>query len=108
MAFESYIAHEHNDAKTHGSLKVFRNMKSPQLDNERDIFVYLPPSYESTGDRQTARPQDRQTARYPVIYMQDGQNLFDPKTSFAGEWNVDGTLDEASEEGLEAIVVGIA
>ena len=97
MSWEDYVAHQHQDKKTHGRLKVFRQMKSPQLDNQRDIFVYLPPSYEISGDR-----------RYPVIYMQDGQNLFDPRTSFAGEWNVDGTLDEASEEGLEAIVVGIA
>ena len=94
--WQDYFAHEHQDSKTHGSLKVYRQFSSPQLENQRDIFVYLPPSY-GASDR-----------RYPVIYMHDGQNLFDPKTSFAGEWNVDGTLDEASAEGLEAIVVGIA
>jgi predicted alpha/beta superfamily hydrolase len=93
--WEDYIAHEHHDQLMHGSLRVLRGLKSPQLDNVRDLFVYLPPSYPA-GDR-----------RYPVIYMHDGQNLFDPKTSFAGEWNVDGTLDQASNEGLEAIVVGI-
>ena len=96
MAWEDYVAHQHQDEKTHGSLKVHRGMKSPQLENERDIYVYLPPSY-ANGQQ-----------RYPVIYMHDGQNLFDAKTSFAGEWNVDGTLDQVSEEGLEAIVVGIA
>ena len=96
MSWENYVAHQHNDAKNHGSLKIFRGMHSPQLDNQRDVFVYLPPTYHQ-GEQ-----------RYPVVYMHDGQNLFDDKTSFAGEWNVDTTLDQASEEGLEAIVVGIA
>jgi predicted alpha/beta superfamily hydrolase len=39
--------------------------------------------------------------------MQDGQNLFDAATSFAGEWQVDETMEALSQEGLEAIVVGI-
>jgi predicted alpha/beta superfamily hydrolase len=39
--------------------------------------------------------------------MHDGQNLFDDMTSFAGEWNVDETMEQASQRGLEAIVVGI-
>jgi predicted alpha/beta superfamily hydrolase len=95
MNWQDYVAHVHEDNTVHGSLKVFPGLVSPQLNNERDVYVYLPPSY-AVSDR-----------RYPVIYMHDGQNLFDPKTSFAGEWNVDGTLDEVSSEGLEAIVVGI-
>jgi predicted alpha/beta superfamily hydrolase len=97
MDWKDYVAHEHADQMPHGSLKVAPRFESPQLGNARDIFVYLPPSY-ATGD---------QSSRYPVIYMHDGQNLFDPRTSFAGEWNVDGTIDRASGEGLEAIVIGI-
>ena len=93
--WEPYVAHEYTDESVHGSLRVLRHLRSPQLGNERDLYIYLPPSYDGS---------DR---RYPVIYMHDGQNLFDPKTSFAGEWNVDGILDQASSEGLEAIVVGI-
>ncbi len=93
--WQNHVVHQHTDEKARGALKLLRNLHSPQLDNERDIVVYLPPSYP-IGER-----------RYPVIYMQDGQNLFDPTTSFAGEWNVDDTLDQASEGGLEAIVVGI-
>jgi predicted alpha/beta superfamily hydrolase len=92
--WEDYEAHDHPDQR--GTLKVLRGLFSPQLDNQRDIFVYLPPSYDADPAR-----------RYPVIYMQDGQNLFDPRTSFAGEWDVDRTLDATSEEGIEAIVVGI-
>jgi predicted alpha/beta superfamily hydrolase len=65
----------------------------PALD--RDLVVYLPPSYES-GDR-----------RYPVVYMQDGQNLFDPAVSFAGSWRVDRAMDRAAARGIEGIAVGI-
>ncbi|WP_313035914.1 alpha/beta hydrolase, partial [Massilia alkalitolerans] len=46
--------------------------------------------------------------RYPVLYMHDGQNLFDNATAYAGEWKVDETLDALAREGkLEMIVVGI-
>jgi predicted alpha/beta superfamily hydrolase len=79
-----------------GNVLVLSHLLSPQLGAARDIVVYLPPSY-STGAR-----------RYPVIYMQDGQNLFDAATSFAGvEWQVDETLEALSADRLEAIVVGI-
>lgn len=96
MNWEDYKAHDHADEQPHGVLKLSRQFDSPQLGNRRDIFVYLPPSY-------AAEPQ----RRYPVLYMQDGQNLFDPRMSFAGEWHVDGIIDETSDEGIEAIVVGI-
>jgi predicted alpha/beta superfamily hydrolase len=78
-----------------GRIKQHERFHSPQLDNTRDLLVYLPPSYDA-GER-----------RYPVIYMHDGQNLFDPSTSFAGEWEVDQTLEAGSDAGLEAIVVAI-
>jgi predicted alpha/beta superfamily hydrolase len=68
----------------------------PGLDRVRGIRVYLPPSYEA-GSR-----------RYPVIYLHDGQNLFDDATSYAGEWGVDEALNAlAREKGFEAIAVGI-
>ena len=57
-----------------GIVRVAPQVYSPQLKNRRDLLVYLPPSYHQT------------TRRYPVIYMHDGQNLFDHATSFAGEW----------------------
>lgn len=78
-----------------GKLLVRDRVHSPQLANERRILVHLPDDYESSG------------LRYPVIYMHDGQNLFDPQTSFAGEWGVDDTLAALDDEGLAAIVVGI-
>src|SRR5438105_18192 len=56
-----------------GDVRVLRDLASPQLGNARDLYVYLPPSYPRGG------------RRYPVVYMQDGQNLFDEETSFSGE-----------------------
>ena len=78
-----------------GRLVVLPSVHSPQLDNRRDLYIYVPaaPALGGTG--------------YPVIYMQDGQNLFDPALSFAGTWGVDKALTWASRRGLDAIVVGI-
>lgn len=78
-----------------GTLKLRQSVWSPQLSNRRDLLVYLPRSY---GQADT---------RYPVIYMHDGQNLFDNATSFSGEWGVDETMESIGLLGLEAIVVGV-
>ncbi len=68
----------------------------PQLDRHRRIWLFLPPDYESSG------------LDYPVLYMHDGQNLFDVATSFAGEWEVDETLNALFADGKAVpIVVGI-
>ncbi len=85
----------HRDHTVVGNLKLLANVPSPQLGNERDILVYLPPSY-SQGAKS-----------YPVLYFQDGQNLFDQESSFAGEWQVDETMERLSAEEAEAIIVGI-
>ena len=69
----------------------------PQLGRTRRVWLYLPPDYATSGDR-----------RYPVLYMHDGQNLFDDATSFVGEWGVDETLDALHAAGeLSLIVVGV-
>lgn len=68
----------------------------PGLNRQRTVRIYVPPGYATS------------TKRYPVLYMHDGQNLFDNATAYAGEWGVDETLDElAQSQGLELIVVGI-
>jgi predicted alpha/beta superfamily hydrolase len=68
----------------------------PQLKRYRRIWLYLPPDYTKSKKR------------YPVLYMQDGQNLFDNATSYAGEWGVDEYLDSIFKKGKkEVIVVGI-
>lgn len=78
------------------SVRVLGPLPMPGLDRSRTIRVYLPPGYDA-GKR-----------RYPVVYMQDGQNLFDDATSYVGEWGVDETMDAlAASDGIEAIVVGI-
>ncbi len=95
--WQDYVTHAvQRRSHVAGSLKILKDLWSPQLHNRRDVLVYLPPSY-AHGER-----------RYPVIYMQDGQNLFDPATSFGGvTWRVDETMDALSHEGLEAMVVGV-
>ncbi|WP_201977370.1 alpha/beta hydrolase-fold protein [Hymenobacter rubidus] len=70
----------------------------PQLDSTRRIWLYLPPDYAST------------TRRYPVLYLQDGQNVFDATTSFAGEWGVDKSLNQLAASGQDptgCIVVAV-
>lgn len=89
-----------NDAKASTAAKnvsiLSDNFKIPQLNRERRIWLYLPPDYELSNKS------------YPVVYMNDGQNLFDTRTSYAGEWEVDEILNKLfKERKLELIVVGI-
>jgi predicted alpha/beta superfamily hydrolase len=77
-----------------GDVRVLRGVASPQLDDRRDLYAYVPPSHGSGR-------------RFPVLYMHDGNNLFDQPTSHAGEWRVDETMEQLAGEGIEAIVVGI-
>jgi predicted alpha/beta superfamily hydrolase len=65
------------------------------MDNHRAVLVWLPPDY-------AAEQRD-----YPVIYMHDGQNLFDAYTGYSGEWQIDETMTTLSAEGLPAIIVGL-
>ena len=71
------------------------------LQGERDISVYVPPAYENDGQRQ-----------YPLLILQDGQNLFDPETSFirGKTWRVAETADDAIDAGeVEPLVIaGVA
>jgi predicted alpha/beta superfamily hydrolase len=67
-------------------------IEAPQLKTNKKIWIYLPKSYANSKKK------------YPVIYMHDAQNLFDATTSYAGEWNVDETLDNLN---AQVIVVGI-
>jgi predicted alpha/beta superfamily hydrolase len=78
-----------------GNIRLLAAVRSPQLGNVRDVQVYLPPSYAGSG------------RHYAVIYMHDGQNLFDATTSFAGEWRVDDTLERIAADGVQPIVVAI-
>lgn len=68
--------------------------------NTRRLRVWLPPAYDA--------PENAE-ARYPVFYLNDGQNLFDKATSFAGEWEADESADRLIRNGLipPLILVGI-
>jgi len=70
------------------------NFDMPQLGRQRRIWIYLPANYDASN------------RKYPVIYMHDGQNLFDDYTSGYGEWGIDEMLD-AMPVNEQCIVVGI-
>ncbi len=82
-----------------GAFADIPDFPSKILGNSRNITIYLPPSYAAEKSR-----------RYPVLYAQDGQNLFDRRTAFLGrEWELDETLERRIKDGTlpEIIVVGV-
>jgi predicted alpha/beta superfamily hydrolase len=81
-----------------GNFRMHGGMPSRFLESPHDVIVYLPPGYDEDLSR-----------RYPVLYMQDGQNLFDDATSFNGEWHLDAAAEQTIGAGLVAplIIVGI-
>ncbi|MEY2540597.1 MAG: hypothetical protein QOI22_199 [Verrucomicrobiota bacterium] len=83
-----------------GNIRRHRGFRSKIFANRRDVLVYLPRGY-----RRFSRE------RYPVLYLQDGQNVFDAATSFAGvEWGVDETAQRLIRKNLidPLIIVAIA
>ena len=82
-----------------GAVEEHPEFQSAILGSTRRVWVYLPPQY--------AREPER---RFPVLYMQDGQNVFDGATAFlAGkEWQVDETVERLSREGRIQPVIAVA
>jgi len=79
----------------------FHELPSRVFGNTRKLRVWLPPGYDSP---------ENEGRRYPVFYLNDGQNLFDPATAFAGvDWRVNQTLTRLSRESIvpPMIAVGI-
>jgi len=75
---------------------LYEDFEMPQLKTKRRIWLYLPLDYYVHRHR------------YPVIYLQDGQNLFDSKYAAYGEWGIDHRLNELEKQvGKGVIVVGI-
>ena len=68
------------------------SIDAPQLQTSKKIWIYLPKNYSTSKKK------------FSVIYMHDAQNLFDEKTSYSGEWNIDEKLDSLH---AQVIVVGI-
>ncbi len=82
-----------------GRLQIVEAFPSSYLDQRRNIRIYLPAGYGSDP-----------ALVYPVLYMHDGQNLFDASTAaFGVEWEIDEHVDTLVEQGRlnEIIVVGI-
>jgi predicted alpha/beta superfamily hydrolase len=82
------------------NLRKHEGFRSRFLRNQRDLIVYLPPDYD-----------DQPSRHFPVLYLHDGQNLFDPSTSFIPgmDWNVGQTADQSITAGAvePLIIVGI-
>jgi predicted alpha/beta superfamily hydrolase len=63
------------------------------LRRKRRVWIYLPPDY------------DHSDRSYPVMYLQDGQNLFDAATSYAGEWGIDKILNQMIAAGAPPCIM---
>lgn len=82
-----------------GEFRYHENFASQFLAHARTLIVYLPPGYDHEPER-----------RYPVLYMHDGQNLFDSATAFMGqEWHMDETAQALILRGKiePLIIVGV-
>jgi predicted alpha/beta superfamily hydrolase len=78
-----------------GEFRTHERFRSQFLPHGRTILVYLPPGYKQRAAR-----------RYPVLYLQDGQNVFDKATSIGEEWHVDETAQGLIESGtIEPLIV---
>ena len=85
------------EGRVTGHVEYHRQMTGKGI-GPRDVVVWLPPDYEASD------------ARYPVLYMHDGQNIVDPATSaFGVDWQVDETCTRLIADGAiePLIVVGI-
>lgn len=82
-----------------GSLLKLNNkeFRSTNLTFTPQVTLYLPAGYQKSGKK------------YPVLYALDGQNLFDNKTAFSGEWQLDENIEALQKKGLldDIIVVGV-
>jgi len=86
-----------DDVTPHPRLSLHKAFKSRYIPNDRNVIVYVPPGYEDDPHR-----------TYPVLYLHDGQNLFDGRTSFVRDrtWQVREHADVAIEAGeVEPLVI---
>ena len=90
------MAQERKHTATENVKIISEKFEIPQLKTTRRIWIYLPKDYEKSNKK------------YEVMYLQDAQTLFDDATSYAGEWQVDETLNKIFKKtGKSLIVVGI-
>jgi predicted alpha/beta superfamily hydrolase len=96
LLFTQEIAAQNNNSSSTATAQVSiidTSFYMPQLNRNRRILIYLPKDYLASNKR------------YPVMYLQDGQNVFDAATSFAGEWGVDECLDSLYTQKQMAVIV---
>lgn len=83
-----------------GRIEAHPSWPSKILGNTRDVWIYLPPSYD-----------ENTLVRFPVIYMNDGQNLFNDATAFGGNsWHAADAMNNGAADGTirEAIILGVS
>ncbi|MBW1295691.1 alpha/beta hydrolase-fold protein, partial [Aquimarina litoralis] len=85
VKIKSTVSHEiaqNSPNETNGKVIIHENFESKNV-IPRNVEVFLPNGYDSNSDK-----------KYKVLYMHDGQNVFNPKTSYTGiDWGVDETID---------------
>jgi predicted alpha/beta superfamily hydrolase len=99
LFWKRYILPKKPESVIRGTVQYHRQLSGAGLNHKRDIIVWLPPSYDKNSKK-----------HYPVLYMHDGQNVFDPATAFTGyDWRVDEVADSLIKlkKIEEVIVVGI-
>src|SRR4051812_15827668 len=94
--WEDYVSNPYEHTVV-GNIKIIEAFPMHQFNRLRKIWVYLPPGYNESEQN------------YAVLYMHDGQNLFDMLTSYSGEWHVDESINWLYEKNMTrgVIVVGI-
>ena len=94
-AWRPHVLPHLDDEPEAPQLLRLEGLSAEALGGDREVLVALPPAPVLPG------------RRFPVVYMHDGQNLFDPETSYAGDWGVGGTLAHYARRGRYAIVVAV-
>lgn len=96
--WKSGKTHKELNSTASGDIRYHQDIDMPLLDRKTNISVYLPASYKNNL-----------TKKYPVLYMLDGQNLFDASTAYSDEWKIDEILEQltTTKKLPEIIVVGI-
>jgi predicted alpha/beta superfamily hydrolase len=86
---------EEPGARLSGRFDLLHDFRSRALGTARRVSIYLPPGYDASTDR------------YPVLYLQDGQNLFDPGRAFVvgQDWGLDETAEALIHGGQMAPVI---
>ncbi len=93
LSWEDLSGGSGNSTATENVTILSEDFNLATIGKKRRIWIYLPPDYEQSS------------RSYPVLYMHDGQNLFDATTSFSGEWQVDESLNNLFALGDPGVIV---